>query len=266
MLGLRRYRFHLDRASGPLNVCAVSVNTSASDLRDRMAAKASALVGTDYSRDYVIRHAMQNLVPLATSAGYVRARVREVEAAREPARPGGCAGVQVTITIDVGQRYRWQAASWSGNSVFAANELDRLVGMTPGEPADATRIDRGFGVIGEAYRSKGYITAAVRRQPVFDDATGQISYAVRILEGPQFRMGRLQIVGLEPALADRLKVLWQIAEGDVFDPSYPSRYLADARMRMRQDLAAFKTAEISAKPDFRRFTVEVTITFKPPQA
>jgi len=261
LLGLRRYRFHLDRQTGTLPVCGVAVSASDDALRDEMSARTAAIVGSDYSKDYIIRHAMQNLLPIARRAGYLQARVGEVEAAREPGGTAGCAGVRVSVAIDAGVQYLWQAATWNGNKLLASTDLDRLLGMTAGERADDDKIGRGIRAVTEAYRNKGHLDVAVQSQPVFDDARRQVACAIRIVEGDEFRMGKLDIAGLDPAVAERVKGLWQLAEGDVFDASYLSRFLPDARARLREALAPFKSVEVRTRRDSRALTIDVVVTF-----
>lgn len=264
LLGLRRYRYRLDRQSGAVRVCGVVLRTAADALREEMAARTTSLVGGDYSKDYIMRYAMQNLLPIERREGYLRARIGEVEAAREPAGADGCEGVRVAVTIEDGLRYRWQAATWNGNTVFAPADLDRLLGATPGDVADRLKIDRGIRAVTEAYRDRGYLGVVVQPEPAFDDAQRQVAYSIRIIEGGQFRMGKLEIAGLDPAVAEQVKGLWQLAEGSAFDASYPSRFLADARTKMREVLKPFKVIETQVRPDSRAFTVDVAITFKTP--
>ncbi len=261
VLGLRRYRFHLDRTSGPVKVCAIDLTTAGGGLRDRMAMAVSTVVGSDYSKDSIVRHAIQNVLPVATSAGYLRARIGEVGATREPTSRE-CTGVRVTMAIEVGLPYEWRTATWMGNAAFDLAGLDRLLAMAPGDPADAAKIDRGFRAVSDAYRNKGYLRADVRPEPEFDDATRRVAYTVRIAEGPQFRMGALTMVGFEPPIVEALKALWKLPEGEVFDLSYSSRFAVEARAKLR-GLVPSRSLEILSKPDVQRSVVDVTVTAVP---
>jgi outer membrane protein assembly factor BamA len=158
--------------------------------------------------------------------------------------------------------YLWQAATWNGNTLLASTELDRLVGMTAGERADEDKIGRGIRAVTDAYRNRGHLDVAVQSQPVFDDTRRQVACAIRIVEGDEFRMGKLDVAGLDPAVAERVKGLWQLAEGDVFDASYLSRFVPDARARLREALAPFKSVEVQTRRDSRALTVDVVVTFK----
>jgi outer membrane protein assembly factor BamA len=262
LLGIRRYRFRVDRPGVRIPVCAVELDTRAT-ARDEMTSRTASLVGSDYSRDFVTRYAAQNLLAIAQREGYLRARVRDVQTARE-ATPGGCDGVRVTVSVDEGIQYQWRAATWSGNSVFAQPDLDRLLGMTAGERADRSKIDRGIRSIVDAYRNRGFLDAAVHQALTFDDAGRQVAGTMEVVEGAQFRMGKVEIVGPDTAVVESLKALWQLAEGAAFDPSYASRFAADARIKMREALAPFKTVDVKLNRNVQAATVDVVVTFRTP--
>jgi outer membrane protein assembly factor BamA len=264
LLGLRRYRFRLDRDSGTIPVCDVVLSRASAVLHDELAAKTRALIGSDYSKDYIERYAMQNLIPLERRQGYLRARVSQIDATRSPAGAGRCDGAQVSIAIEDGIQYRWRGPAWSGNTVFAPADLDGILRLTPGDLADGSKIDLGFAAIADAYRSKGYLGVAIHSEPAFDDAGRQVAYSVRIVEGGRFRMGKLEIVGLDPELTERVTGQWQMGKGDVFDPSYAARFLADVRATLGQALAPFKQIETQTRPDSRALTVDVAIRFRTP--
>jgi hypothetical protein len=86
------WRFRLERASGPLMVCAVALagvpDPPEGPLHDRKV----TLVGTEYSRDQILSFARQTIVPMLPAP----AVVRRVEAIRTDACPRG---VAVTVTI-----------------------------------------------------------------------------------------------------------------------------------------------------------------------
>jgi hypothetical protein len=96
--GADHWRFHLDRASGPLPVCAVMLTgiTGAEPpaLNDRKA----ALIGIDYSKDRMLQIAKETFVPLLGAP----AAVRRIDARRAPAAANCARGVAVTIVLGTG--------------------------------------------------------------------------------------------------------------------------------------------------------------------
>jgi outer membrane protein assembly factor BamA len=261
-LQVDRYRFHLDRASGPLPVCRVDVAGAPEPLRDALTRTTAALVGTDYSRDHVERYAMENLLPIVRRQGYIRARIANVEPARDAQADSGCEGrVRVGITLAPGSQYAWRAAKWSGNGVLTTDQLDALLTMKTGNPADATALDRGLAEVEKAYRARGYLRVTVQAQPSFDETARQVDYAMTVVEGSQYRMGTLDIVGLDESLAVQVKSFWLLAPGQPFDASYPPAFVRDVRARLQQSLAPYKT-DILSRPDPASLEVDIVVTFK----
>jgi hypothetical protein len=86
--GVRHWRFHLDRLSGPLPICTVDVSGITTALQESIRNKRLSLLDMDYSRDFVANHAEENLVPVLGAHGLIRARVTGVGVRREPERPG----------------------------------------------------------------------------------------------------------------------------------------------------------------------------------
>ena len=53
-------------------------------------------------------------------------------------------------------------------------------------------------------------------------------FDVQIIEGDQYHMGTVQVVGVDPALAAKLAERWKLSTGAVYDDSYRGRYLMNA--------------------------------------
>lgn len=100
--GVRHYRFHLDRISGPVPICAVDLPGLAAALQTALAEKARSLLDVDYSREFVLTHARENLIPILVAQGLTRAVVTGVSAKRDPSRPGCERGAVVSVLIDPG--------------------------------------------------------------------------------------------------------------------------------------------------------------------
>lgn len=260
--GTRRYVFRIHRASGEMPICALSFQGASDAFRQELVVTARPLQNTNYSKDFVMRFADQNLVPVYRLQGYLRARVQSVTAEREGVSEGGCkGGAAVVITLDEGAPYTWKAPTWRNNTVFQAAELDAFLGIEAGETADGAKIDQGLQTVADAYRRKGHIGIVVFPKPDFDDVKHVVAYTIQVSEGPQYRMGGLRIIGLAPEAADRVKAGWLLAEGAVFDGIYPSEFVKELKARESHTLAGVKEIKTELKPNSATHTVDVVITF-----
>jgi hypothetical protein len=102
-LRVNSWRFHLDRTSGPLPICAISVTGLPATVDSAIREQTASLVGADYSKGLVLSFAQETIMPKMASQGATRARVNRLDVRREPARPGCERGVAVTIAIDTGR-------------------------------------------------------------------------------------------------------------------------------------------------------------------
>jgi len=100
---VQHWRFHLDRASGPLPICSINVTGIPAEFESRIDERKAALVGMDYSRDFLLKHARESFVALLVANGVAHAMVTGVSARRESPRAGCEHGVAVTVAIETGR-------------------------------------------------------------------------------------------------------------------------------------------------------------------
>lgn len=223
------------------------------------------LLKGEYSKTFVEDFANANLKPLYRKIGHLRVKFTNVTA--RPADEAVCNGVIVSIKVEEGNAYTWDGAVWANNLSLSSKELDAAIGMTTGEIADGTKIDKGFAAIKKAYSRKGYLTVRFKTEEDFDDDTKKVSYHINVSEGVQFRMGTLTIKGLPDDVIPRLQEKWKLKSGDVYDDLYVNEFIdtvlvketsLQLLMRSNSKIKQYMTITPNAKTS----TVDVTIEFK----
>jgi outer membrane protein insertion porin family len=191
-------------------------------VRDRL----GDLMGKPFSCNTVEMFLVEQVRPVYWEHGYLKARFERPEA-RFFGNPDAALRQQVMAIVLVvpGPAYRWAGASWTGNSVFDATALDRMLGLRDGELANGMKIEGAWDRIREQYGSQGYLDAQLTPTPVYDDARGVVRYRVTIREGEQYRMGKLEVSGLSLKAEQRLRQSWQIHPGQIFDQAYFDEFL-----------------------------------------
>ena len=225
-----------------------------------------ALLKSDYSRKDAAGFATFTLFPLYRHLGHLRAQFQEPTAALEES-PSRCAGgVSVTIPVDEGAVYSWDAAEWSGNQALTKEDLTAALGMTAGEVADGVKIDSGLKNMQKAYGRRGYITATFKESTEFDDATKRVSYRFIVTEGQRYFMGNLIINGLATEDVERLKAKWTLGSNAVFDESYIDDFrktgLREFITGLMQRTGSRARLEVEIKPNAQNQTVDVIISLK----
>ena len=137
--------------------------------------------------------------------------------------------VDVVIPVDEGRQYKLASLEWSGNKLFPAARLAPSVHLQPGQVVDAVQLKADLDKVNQIYRTKGYINASVDPQVELDDAQGTASYKLTVKEGDQYKMGEVDLEGLDDKTKARAQEAWTLREGEPYDGSYAKRYLKTLR-------------------------------------
>jgi outer membrane protein assembly factor BamA len=230
----------------------------------RIAQVLDSVVGKPYSRYTLAVFLFEQVRPAYTARGYLRVRFGEPITlfAGEPTKPLS-SEVTVRVPIEPGVLYHWGGAAWSGQVALDSAALDALLSFKRDEPADALRLQAGWDRIGNEYGKRGYIEAKIEPTPQYDDAAERVSYAVRITEGTQYRMGQLVLTGLSLNAERQLLSNWKIARGDVFDNAYYEDFVnGGARNVFRDTPVHFLRVGHLLRPNLQTKTVDVLLDFQ----
>ncbi|HZP02945.1 MAG TPA: POTRA domain-containing protein [Terriglobia bacterium] len=131
----------------------------------------------------------------------------------------------VTLEAEVseGLRYRLGEITFVGNHAFDAETLRQAFPLKTGEVFEREKIVRGLEALRKLYGSSGFLDYVSFPDTRFD-SSATTSLIITFEEGPQYHMGKLDIVAAKEAAA-RLRAEWKLAEGDVFDNTYIDHYL-----------------------------------------
>jgi outer membrane protein assembly factor BamA len=201
----------------------------------RLTAAAKKLQASEYLKSKVSQFADYNLLPIYLERGYLHARFAEPQARLAPGpgkhnaendRPEQVE-VDVRLAIEAGRPYNVSEITWTGNSALPKEKLVPLIHLAPGKPANAVQLKSDLQSVENLYKTHGYMAAKVEAVPHLDDASGAASYELKLHEGDLYRMGDIEIHGLDSRSTDRMRLAWALHEGDPYDASYPQRFLKD---------------------------------------
>ena len=220
-----------------LNVGSVEFTDPIAQKDERVKMRLEDLIGKPFSRYYTDVFLAEQVRPIYLSEGYLQVQFGSPEArfSGNPNQPVP-GQVLVVVPVDRGKLYSWGGVHWSGNTVFDAAALNRMMGLRPGQTADGMAIEAGWQKIREEYGAKGYLDASLNPQPSFDNAQGTVTYDVPISEGQPYRMGKLVISGLSVNAEMRIRQAWLIHPGQTFDIDYYHAFLGDIVKKALGDL------------------------------
>lgn len=259
---------HVFSVSGvPIPICSLHFPGANNVPEEKLVMTSRQLTNDNYSLKSAIAYSTFALLPIYREAGQLRARFAKPVARLDPSEK--ChGGVELTIPVEEGPIYLWEKTEWMGNETLSANDLDAALGMKKGDVANSIKIDKGILEVSRRYGHSGHLDVKVSAEPQLNDSTNRLSYRIVVQEGPQYKMGKLTIKGLEEEDANSLEQRWKLRNGEVFDTSYADRFFRiDAREQMEKIMAARQAQrkgppEIKFTPNQLNLNADVIIEFK----
>jgi outer membrane protein assembly factor BamA len=87
-----------------------------------------------------------------------------------------------------------------------------------------------------------------------------VHYDLNIVEGDLYKMGELEIVGLDTQAKARMQAAWHLREGQPYNADYPKKFVDDTGQLLAR--AVRWAVSIHESLDAKDKTVDVEIRFK----
>jgi len=242
---------HIFSVTGiPMPICTLHFPGAQKLSESKLIDSSKSLFGNDYSHKYVSLFSTNGLYPLYREAGLLRAEFSPPLA--KPEASATCkSGVDLTIPVDEGLVYKWNKAEWTGASALTTPELNALLNMSAGEPANGVQLDKAVKEIQKAYGRKGYLNAAVNEVPSFDDPNQSVTFRMDVREGSQYRMGRFETKGFPDAVDKALHDRWSLKQGDIFDEGYSMEFSQKQMAELLRPLFMERRAQNKPAPNIK---------------
>ncbi|HUM07051.1 MAG TPA: POTRA domain-containing protein [Terriglobales bacterium] len=194
------------------------------DLLPGLQAAARRLAGAPYRRSPLSLVAKVDFLPVCLKRGYLKASFAAADA-RVASQSEGDVEVDAIFQVAPGKIYSTSAVDWKGNSVVKTDDLQTLLHLPLGKPADAVQLITDLENAIKLYRARGYMVARITPHPTLDDEKSAVHYELEVAEGDQFKMGDLEIVGLDSQAKAHLQAEWKLQEGDPYNGEYAKQFL-----------------------------------------
>jgi outer membrane protein assembly factor BamA len=228
---------------------------------------ARTLSGAEYVRSKLATVAQYDFLPLYLQRGYLKASFGQPEphvvTGSEPkpeAPPSTEIEVDAMLPVTPGKVYSVSGVTWTGNSAVASDEASRLFHLVTGQPANPVRLARDEESLSKLYRSRGYMAVQIKPQAQIADENATVRYDMNIREGDLYKMGELEILGVDSSSKDRLREAWTLREGEPYNAGYTRKFLDDAPRLLPRGLQF--SVKLDEELDAKSKTVDVTIHFK----
>ncbi len=236
-------------------------------------ATAEKLSGREYSRALLASFIDHAVLPVYHERGYLRVSCAPLQPqVIKPATTSESADdkrevtlVDDTLAITSGLQYKLKGWDWSGNKEISSDTLQSLIHTKTGEPANTVQLDVDLRAVQQLYGSRGYVIATIKADAIFDDATGTVTYQLVVTEGPVYHMGELEFRGIDNNLTARLRAIWKLRPGDVYDSTYLKEFLPQARKLLPPTIDWEVSPHVTAITRDRTVDVDLQYSARAPQ-
>ncbi|HYK17664.1 MAG TPA: POTRA domain-containing protein [Bryobacteraceae bacterium] len=192
--------------------------------------------------------------PVFEARGMIRAAFTKIATA--PSKDVD--GVDVSVEIELGPVYTLDRVSFAGaeapNQPFA-----KLANIKTGQTANFDDVKAGQERIAQSLRRAGYLLATSQVERDVNDKDHKVSIAINVISGPEYTLGKLNIVGLDIESEPVIRKMWTINPGMPFNVEYPDHFLD--RVKSGGVFDNLKTTRAKTKVDDKAHTVDVTLYF-----
>lgn len=170
--------------------------------------------------------------------------------------------VLLIVHVDEGLQYRlgdvqFRSTDPDSPLVFSDEQLRELLSLREGDLFSAEKIREALDAMKKLYGTYGYIDFVVTPTAIIADDRPRISLVMEIDQQKQFRVGTVEILGLDPKMANLLKS--KLTPGDVFNSQLVENFLSENRSALPRDVSL---EDVDVHRDVRSGTVDLRFNFQ----
>jgi hypothetical protein len=149
--------------------------------------------------------------------------------------------VLVIVHVDEGRQYRLGDVKFRSSDpdvplVFPPEELRKLIPMSEGDIFSAEKIRESLDALKLLYGSEGYIDFVAEPVTEIDDGhEHRISLVIELDEQKQFRVGKVEVVGSNPAIEMFLES--KLKPGEIFTSRFVEDFLKENKAALPPDIS-----------------------------
>lgn len=191
--------------------------------------------------------------------GYYKIEVGEpvVQVLRETARTKI---VEVSLTVSPGKLYRTGDLQFSHSAIAGSEQMRSLFPIHQGDIFDTYKLREGINALRKLYGEQGFINFAAVPSLNIDDSQNLVSVTFNLEEDKPFRVGSIKLLGLEPALAQKLIAGSGLHPGSIFNPRLLEQFFATNKPVLPLD--ANLDNDVEYKTNQQEGTVDVIMDFR----
>jgi outer membrane protein assembly factor BamA len=224
------------------------------DLQNRMAAVA---IGTLFTEARFRELLANQIKPLYETKGLLRVAFPKVTATP------GAEGLNISVEVDEGAEFKLDEVKIMGAP--GAAELLKAAAFKQGDVFRLNEVVDGLERLRAAMRSIGYMKVATNATREYHDKQRTVDMIVAVTPGPRYKMGTLEIKGLDITTEPVIRKMWGLKEDSYFRDGYPDKFLQSVREQgIFDNLGDTKTRLVHDEPA-ERINVVLEFAGKKPE-
>jgi len=169
------------------------------------------------------------------------------------------ARVSISFHIDEGKQYCLKEIRFKNADVFPVEQLRRQFALQDGDIFDLQKVRQGIEALARLYGRHGYLNFTASPDLYPDKSQRQISMVMELDSGKQFRVGSVEILGLDPNVVNSV-LKTKFRQGDVFDSKLVDDFFTDNKSSLPVD--ASSVDDLWIKQDPVKGTVSIVLDFR----
>ena len=214
-------------------------------------------VGSPWSEE-LFRIYLENAVrAVYDSQGRLRAKFPSITT--EPSKKDK--GVVVTVTVDEGPIFKLKRLEIKG-APLPEEEINQLGGdaFKNDVPVNLSVVGQAMTKIMARLTEIGYLKPAYHALKTINDEDKTADLTVEVEPGPEYKMGRLDIAGLDIESEPEIRKMWALKPGAPYRKGYAEHFLTEVRERRVLDFLGETHSDV--KLDDANAQVNVKLAFK----
>lgn len=220
--------------------------------------KSNLTTGAEQSdQDWLYQVEQKLILDELRAQGYWRARAeitpRLIQAAAQERF------YSLTAAIASGPQYRLKEIYFANSTVFSTTELRKQIPLNPGDLFDVSKVRDGMEAIRSLYLSRGYLDTQIEPTSSIDPKTRLVQIVLKIGEGVQYRVGTVQVFGLDKKTTDALTAL--LEPGQVFNAHSLHEFMKENKSLLPADASLAKNSQFQRNSNTG--AIDMTLDFRP---
>ncbi|MGA8043079.1 MAG: hypothetical protein WCA37_09775 [Terracidiphilus sp.] len=215
-------------ASPPVRIGRVQLSAVSPSMQAKASLLASQQTGTSFDTENTAAGLQRIFEDFYKDQGYAAVQVDVVQLSTLMVSDQSI-DVPYAVTIKEGGIYKLGKIDLPAGALVTRAEVEKI--LSKNQASSGRPLDLFVLAVHDVYNAHGYLDCSIVLHPSFDEAAHIVNYSLQIDPGGQYKLASVKFEGASEAMAAKLKLVWKMVPGDVFDESYLSSFEALAKKR-----------------------------------